>query len=109
MYFNLCMDRSNFCGDRQLNSDPRLSVCSDSLPVNKQTSPKARLASTFALLPRSVPAMGKFNGVARMQNATAHCWQILNTVKLPWKYEDLNIHEIESSVHIGRALISHML
>lgn len=58
MYFNLCMDRSNFLGDRQLNSDPRLSVCSDSLPVNKQTSPKAQLASAFALLPRSVPAMG---------------------------------------------------
>lgn len=58
MYFNLCTDGSNFSGDRQLNSDPRLSVCSDSLPVNKQTSPKAQLASTFALLPRSVPAMG---------------------------------------------------
>lgn len=58
IYFNLCMDRSNFPGDRQLNSDPRLSVCSDSLPVNKQTSPKAQLASTFALLPRSVSAMG---------------------------------------------------
>jgi len=29
-------------------------VCSDSPPVNKQSSPKAQLASLFALLPRSV-------------------------------------------------------
>lgn len=58
MYLNLFTGRSNFSSDGRLNSDPRHSVRSDSLPVNKQTSPKAQLASTFALLPRSVPAMG---------------------------------------------------
>lgn len=69
MYYNLCMDGSNFSADRQLNSDPRLSERSDSLPVNKQTSPKAQLAPTFCLVTKVCPCNGKFNGVARMQNA----------------------------------------
>lgn len=81
------------------------SVCSNSLPVNKQTYPKGTAGFYVCLVIKVCPLNGKSNGVSRMQNAQRPIW---DTLKLPWKYINIHIHEIEPSVHIGITQISHM-